>query len=497
MTSLQAPGFTADYVQQQLLIPNNKDLEYHLQHNNIVSDMILLLADTPGIQTYSCENHNVTDDISRMKQNTIARAIHFHQAGKTDKARSLYRKILKKDPDNVDALHFYGVLNFQEGRTRKAIEMIERAIEVNPSYPDAHNNLGNIYLKLDRLDEARQCYEKTLQLAPDRVETHNNLGVLLRHLGENQSSMDHLERALALKPDWADAHYNLANTFAICGNEKEAMNHYRRAIELDRKFSMALQRLGTYLYSLGRIEDAIKLYKDWLELDPDNPIVKHMLAACSGENTPQRASADYVKETFDRFANSFDSKLERLDYKAPQLVAELVTSELTDNSPDLDILDAGCGTGLCAPLLRPLARQLSGVDLSQNMLNLAEERQCYDALVCEDLVVYVNGFNDTYDIVVSADTLVYFGDLNEVFNAVNKALKPGGLFAFSVEALDDGISSDGYRLQSHGRYAHERSYVERTANKAGLIPASIHEGVLRKELKEPVHGLIVLLKKPD
>lgn len=49
----------------------------------------------------------------------------------------------------------------------------------------------------------------------------------------------------------------------------------------------------------------------------------------------------------------------------------------------LDILDAGCGTGLCADVLRPYAKSLVGVDLSPQMLALAAKQQIYDQLVAK------------------------------------------------------------------------------------------------------------------
>ena len=426
-----------------------------------------------------------------MKQAPIERAIRLHQAGKSDKARNIYLKLLKKNPNDVDALHFYGILNFQQGRPERAIELIKRSIENKPDYPDAHSNLGNIYLKLEQLDHAQQCFEKTLQLAPDRIETFNNLGLLLQHLEDYSGSTQHLLKALEIKPDWADAHYNLANTYTLSGNDKAAMQHYRAAIEYDPKFTAALKRLGMILYSQGKTNEAIKLYQEWQQLDPDNPIVKHMLAACSGEKTPDRASNEYLVETFDTFAASFDNKLENLEYKAPQLITDAVKSQISESKRSLTILDAGCGTGLCAPLLKPLAKKLSGVDLSPNMLKLAKERKCYDEIVCDELVAYINKFTNTYDVIVSADTLVYFGELKQVFDSVTKALKPGGLFAFSVEKLDDDTLDKDYKLQSHGRYVHKRSYIERAAKEAGLIVIAINEEILRTELKKAVDGLIV------
>ena len=48
------------------------------------------------------------------------------------------------------------------------------------------------------------------------------------------------------------------------------------------------------------------------------------------------------------------------------------------NAKPVKILDAGCGTGLCGPLLKPWARRLVGVDLSGGMLEKARALQLYD-----------------------------------------------------------------------------------------------------------------------
>ena len=247
---------------------------------------------------------------------------------------------------------------------------------------------------------------------------------------------------------------------------------------------------------MGKIDEVIKLYEEWQKLEPDNPIVEHMLAACSGENIPERASNDYVKETFDRFASSFDIKLAHLEYKAPQLIIEAIKSHIDDAKGTLNILDAGCGTGLCGPLLKPLAKNLSGVDLSQNMLNIAKQRKCYNDLVCDDLVKYLSKYTNKYDIIVSADTLIYFGDLNEALKAAVVATKPGALFVFSLEKLVDDKVDAEYKLEAHGRYTHNKQYIETTINDAGLELVSLDEEMIRKELGKPVDGWIVTAKKP-
>jgi predicted TPR repeat methyltransferase len=220
-----------------------------------------------------------------------------------------------------------------------------------------------------------------------------------------------------------------------------------------------------------------------------------MLAACSGRDVPARASDGFVEKTFDSFARSFDSKLAKLQYRAPALVAGALALTGVSPSKALDVLDAGCGTGLCGPLVQPYARRLVGVDLSAKMLDQARARNVYDELVKGELTAFLRGARAAYDIIVSADTLCYFGPLDEVAAAVADALRPGGRFVFTVEELVGGESDAGYLLSLHGRYAHARQYVERVLAEANLR-SEIEVAELRLEAGDPVAGLVVRAAKP-
>jgi predicted TPR repeat methyltransferase len=215
-----------------------------------------------------------------------------------------------------------------------------------------------------------------------------------------------------------------------------------------------------------------------------------MLAACSGKDVPARASDAYVERTFDGFAASFDAKLAQLGYRAPQLVAAALADAGLEPRKRLAVLDAGCGTGLCGPLLAPYAARLVGVDLSAGMLAQARGRGVYDEVVKEELTAYLAGQPAAYDLIASADTLVYFGALEAVVGAAARALRPGGLLVFTVEEAEVAESCDGYRIQPHGRYGHRLDYVERVLGDAGLTPRS-SRAELRLEAGVPVAGLVV------
>ena len=161
----------------------------------------------------------------------------------------------------------------------------------------------------------------------------------------------------------------------------------------------------------------------------------------------------------------------------------------------LDVLDAGCGTGLCGPLVAPYARRLVGVDLSEGMLEHAREKNVYDELVRGELTAYLQNHRDAFDLIVTADTLVYFGGLEEVAVAAAGALRSGGRLVFTAEEATGDDAPSTYCLKPHGRFSHRAQYVERVLAAAGLS-ADIARAELRVESGLPVAGLVVTATKP-
>jgi predicted TPR repeat methyltransferase len=80
-----------------------------------------------------------------------------------------------------------------------------------------------------------------------------------------------------------------------------------------------------------------------------------------------------------------------------------------------------------------------------------------------------------------------------VFQAAAKALKPDGLFGFTLE--DAGDEAPDWRLNPNARYTHARSYVEGALATAGLAVHSISCVILRKEDQKPVAGHLVVARK--
>jgi predicted TPR repeat methyltransferase len=420
-----------------------------------------------------------------------------HQAGDLDTAERLYREVLEQRAAQPDAMHFLGVLCHQRGHSDEGVRLIEAALKITPKHPDAHNNLGNIHKECGRFVEAERCYRKALTCGPRHYNAQNNLAVVLEAQERLNEAFEAYAKLLQEAPTFALGHY-LMGTFLR--NHAQSVEHveqsvecFRRAYALDSRNTRALEGLGVSLYALSRHEEAAQVYRDWLAREPEHPVPRHMLAACGGAQAPSRADDDYVRKVFDGFADSFDEQLlKNLNYRAPQVLVEALSKKLPAADGTLDILDAGCGTGLCAPLLRPYAKRLVGVDLSGGMVEKARLRGGYEELEVAELTGYLQTHPSAYDIVFSADTLVYFGELQDVLNAAHSALRVGGWLAFSLEAAEG--DDDLVELSPSGRYRHTRQYVERVLASAGFADVCIGMDMLRKENGQPVMGWVVLAK---
>lgn len=479
-------------------------------------------------------------------QKILQKALALHQAGKLAEADALYKKVLDAQPDNPDALHMSGVIAHQTGKTERAVALIGRAKKGYPAMPELHNNLGLALQSAGRVAEAEVSFRTAIGLRPAYPDAHQNYSTLLLGRGDLDAALHHIaialrlkpndpsflntygnilqqrgqtaeavvcyQRALAIAPGFSIAHTNLGNAFRALKQWEDAAQCYRNAIAANPRESAACLYLGSTLEKLGRREEAIAAYKEAVRRRPGWQEAAYFLQAAQsaagaanaggaagseGAQALGAAPPGYVAQLFDSYASTFDQHLtEKLSYRAPQLLFEAVRPHLpaggTGEATKLDVMDLGCGTGLMGPLVRPAARRLCGVDLSEKMLEMAKKRGLYDELLCGELVATLNPLSAAYDALLAADVLVYIGDLEPLFRAAAGALRPGGLFAFTVEADQEDA---GVRLLPSRRYAHAAAYLRGLAMAHGFEELSLTTDVLRKQTQQDITGHIVVLRK--
>ncbi len=194
---------------------------------------------------------------------TLSIAYENHRKGNLKLAQDLYKKILKIDSNNFDAIFLLGSLflqtkNFQKaihflnkaisiqpkhansyqnlgyafvelGEFEKAEELFFKAIEIDPNHGDAHFNLANTYKQMRNFKKAKEFYEKTIKIQPNNPSVHNNYANVCKQIGEFSKAITSYNKAIELKPDHARAHHNLGNTYNQLGEFSKAINSFKRA----------------------------------------------------------------------------------------------------------------------------------------------------------------------------------------------------------------------------------------------------------------------------
>jgi predicted TPR repeat methyltransferase len=421
--------------------------------------------------------------------------VDWMKQGRFRDAEEICRALLELEPGHPDALHYAGVLAHKRGNNEEALSLIRQSLEHVPHQPDWYSNLGIVLQSNGQFDAAMEAFRRAIALNPAHENAHNNLGVLQRLFGRLDEAEASYRTVIALNPNHPDVYHNLAVVLDQTGRTQDALKAHCKHITLRPKSPDAHRHLALAYAELGETQKAIEVCEEWVQNNPDDPRARHALAAYSGRNVPPRAPDEYVKRVFDDFAESFEAKLARLDYRAPALVGDAVAAALPVADRSRDVLDVGCGTGLCGPLLAPYARRLVGVDLSTGMLNYAREKQVYNDLIAAELTAYLQQRYEEFDVIVTADTLVYFGGLEAVASAAAGALRPGGVLVFTVEEATEPELAESFVIRRHGRYSHGAEYVRRLLVDVGLQP-HIEHGQLRLESGLPVAGLIVRASKP-
>ena len=449
------------------------------------------------------------------------------QRGNPLRAVELIGEALRVDPQQARAHCNLGAALQDLGRVDDALASYEAALRLDPGYALAWDNRGNTLRRLGRLPEALDSHERALSLTPALAEAWCHRAIALHDLGRHADAAASAEQALAARPTYADAFVALGHALQAldhhpasidaydralalaptaetwcargaaqkkAGDLAAALHSYERALALRPGYALAEHYRANTLRSLGQHDAALAAYRRALALGADADEIRFALAALGEADQPATAPADYVKSLFDQYAGRFDRHLvDVLGYRTPALLDALLRPHLASAPVDA-ALDLGCGTGLCAPFLRPLARHVTGVDLSQRMLDKAAALALYDELVCADITGWLaERPPQSCGLAVAADVLVYIGDLAPLFARLRHVLHAGGLFAFSCEALENDDSRQGYMLLPSNRFAHTLDYVTLTARTAGFSVLAAERAVLRRDHGRDVEGYLVTL----
>ena len=164
----------------------------------------------------------------------MAVAAEHQKEGRLEEAERLYRRVLRDNPRNVDALRLLAQIASGAGHTEDAERMLQEAIRIAPDFLLALLDLGQLYKEEDRFAEAIGCFDRAIGLEPNRFQ----------------------------------AHFRRAATLARASFTPEAVAGYRHCLEIRPAHAGALLGLGHVLKTSGDFDGAVSSYNECRRLAP-------------------------------------------------------------------------------------------------------------------------------------------------------------------------------------------------------------------------------------
>lgn len=251
------------------------------------------------------------------------------------------------------------------------------------------------------------------------------------------------------------------------------------------------------LEKAGDIDAAVKAYEEVLAIDPDDHGGATVRIAALGRGeAPPKAPDAYVETLFDQHAEAFEDILvEQLGYSVPMMVRQRL--QALGLGPFKRLLDLGCGTGLTGGALRDVVDDMTGIDISEKMVEIAHEKDLYETLYVAELEDFLEDNDDEpFDLVTATDVLPYLGALEPLFFGAAENMTDGGIFIFSSETMaEEVMNGRPFIVGPHQRFVHSEAYVRERLTATGFELVEITDINVRMQDGNPSPGHLVVAKK--
>lgn len=260
-----------------------------------------------------------------------------------------------------------------------------------------------------------------------------------------------------LKKEKGIISYKLANLRII--NIEVGLYHYYHNRFKDAIFRFKLLRLfckeevlipynlGRCYYKVGKYHLAINEFnKAKALINSLDEEINFYLQKINSPNTINSIPLNLVKEKFEMLAPSYIEKyLIPNNYLGHHFILEPISLFFGKQLINIDILDLGCGTGICAHYLRMygIGNILDGVDLSANMLQIAnkclvESKPVYNNLHQASIIDFLQISLKEYHLIISVEAFIYIGELQNIIELCKQRLNKNGLLIFIVRSQHKG-----------------------------------------------------------
>ncbi len=119
------------------------------------------------------------------------------QTGQLQQAALIYARLLEQDPNNPDALNFFGTQALTAGQFSRSADFFQRALATHPDDAALHKNLGLAYRAQGALDQALTAFDAALKIKSEYPVALLQKSAVLEQLGQRNEAINGYLTALS------------------------------------------------------------------------------------------------------------------------------------------------------------------------------------------------------------------------------------------------------------------------------------------------------------
>lgn len=198
---------------------------------------------------------------------------------KYKQAREAYKKALKGDSTNEDALFGYAQTSYYINDIKAAKTVFNQMLEKEPENPRANAYLGKIEAENENYRAAVKYIEIAIKNDSQNYDYWLDYGNYLRYLGKFDDATKAWETAIKIDPDYFLAYAYLAGIYDERNMFDKALENYHMVIKTNPKYFYAYEETAILEYHSGNYENAIQYFSKAYEYS-ESYAYKLMCAAC-------------------------------------------------------------------------------------------------------------------------------------------------------------------------------------------------------------------------
>ncbi|QOD38711.1 methyltransferase [Candidatus Wolbachia massiliensis] len=258
--------------------------------------------------------------------------------------------------------------------------------------------------------------------------------------------------------------------------------------------------IGRCHFAVGNTNKAYTYLTKTLKLDSNYEEASYYIKKMTNPVPITKLPKNLIKQYFDYTGEYFvEHWLIAKQYRGHEFVHMVITKIFNDSASGLNILDLGCGTGICGHFLKMhnIGNRITGIDISNRMLNIArgcfiKGKPVYNELIHMEMTEFLKQEKEyLYDVIIFAEVLHYLYDLQTELELAKKSTSKKGVIVCLIRRKE----GEGVDFVNKGDYfRHSESYIKHVAKKINM---QINYMSYCKIYGSQVDGILFALQHPQ